>query len=143
MLRISPGTSFWRQLSQAGILSRGLGFIGIHLVEYFFLLLAWWIVGRGALEGRLDHGWFLAWALLLLTLVPLQLAVGWWQGLFGLGVVGLLKRRLLYGTLKLEPEEMRRQGVGQQIGRVVESEVLASATLHGGAYAFIALVDWW
>lgn len=140
-LRISPGTSFRRQLSQAGILSRGLGFVGIHLVEYFFLLLAWWIVGRGALEGRLDHGWFLAWALLLLTLVPLQLAVGWWQGLFGLGVVGLLKRRLLYGTLKLEPEEMRRQGVGQQIGRVVESEVLASATLHGGAYAFIALVD--
>lgn len=141
VLRISPGTSFWRQLSQAGVLSRGLGFLGIHIVEYFFLLLAWWIVGRGALEGRLDHGWFLAWALLLLTLVPLQLAVGWWQGLFGLGVVGLLKRRLLYGTLKLEPEEMRRQGVGQQIGRVVESEVLASATLHGGAYAFIALVD--
>jgi ATP-binding cassette subfamily B protein len=141
MLRISPGTSFWRQLNQAGILSRGLGFVGIHIVEYFFLLLAWWIVGRGALEGRLDHGWFLAWALLLLSLVPLQLAVGWWQGLFGLGVVGLLRRRLLYGTLKLEPEEMRRQGVGQQIGRVVESEVLASATLHGGAYAFIALVD--
>ena len=141
MLRISPGTSFLRQLARNGILSRGFGFVGMHLVEYFFLLLAWWIVGRGALEGRLDHGWFLAWALLLVTLVPLQLAVGWWQGLFGLGVVGLLKRRLLYGTLKLEPEEMRRQGVGQQIGRVVESEVLASATLHGGVYAFIALVD--
>lgn len=141
MLRLSPGTSFRRQLTQAGILSRGLGFLGIHLVEYFFLLLAWWIVGRGALDGRLDHGWFIAWALLLFTLVPLQLAVGWWQGLFGLGVVGLLKRRLLYGALKLEPEEMRRQGVGQQIGRVVESEVLASATLHGGIYAFIALVD--
>ena len=51
------------------------------------------------------------------------------------------KIKLNPSALKLEPEEMRRQGAGQQIGRVIESEALASATLHGGVYAFIALVD--
>ena len=43
-------------------------------------ILAWWMIGRGALSGNLDRGWLLAWALILLTMVPIRVLAAWWQG---------------------------------------------------------------
>jgi ATP-binding cassette, subfamily B, bacterial len=70
LLRLPPGASFWQQAHQARLPSRLLALVGGHAVQYSLWLLAWWMVGRGALQGRLDPGWLLAWTLLLVTLVP-------------------------------------------------------------------------
>jgi ATP-binding cassette subfamily B protein len=141
LLRLPPGASMWRQVRQARLLRPFFALIGAHTVQYFLWLLSWWMVGRGALEGRFDQGWLLAWALLLLTMVPFQVLATWSQGLLAVGAGGLLKQRLLYGALRLVPEEVRHQGAGQFFGRVMESQAVESLALGGGFLALFAGVE--
>lgn len=141
LLRPSPGASFWLQLRRDGLPGRLGILIGAHTAAYLLWLLAWYLVGRGALQGRLDRGWLLGWALLLLTLVPFRLLVTWSQGLLAIGAGVLLKRRLLYGALQLEPEEVRHLGAGQFLGRVIESERVESLALGGGFLGLVAGVE--
>lgn len=140
-LRPSPGTAFWSQLRIVGLLGNIASLIGAHTVEYLLWVLSWWMVGRAALAGRFDPGWLLAWALVLLTLVPLRLFVFWSEGRVSIGAGGLLKQRLLFGALRLEPEEVRRAGAGQLLGRVIESEAVESLALGGGILAVLALIE--
>ena len=87
------------------------------MCQYGLWLLAWWFIGKAALQGHFDPGWFAAWAIVLLGLVPFRSLVTWSQGVFAILAGSLLKQRLLQGALKLEPEEIRRQGSGQLLGR--------------------------
>jgi ATP-binding cassette subfamily B protein len=95
-------------------------------------------VGRAALQGRLDRGWLVAWALLLFTIIPFELLVTWLQGRLSIEAGALLKRRLLYGALRLEPEEIRHEGAGQLLGRVIESQAIEALALSGGFLALVA-----
>ena len=141
LLRLPPGAPFWQQLRQVHLSPRLFALVGAHAVYYLFWLLSWWMVGQGALQGRLDWGWLLAWALLLMTLVPFHLLATWLQGLLAVGVGGLLKQRLLSGALRLEPDEIRHQGVGQLLGRVIEAEAVESLALNGGFLALISGIE--
>jgi ATP-binding cassette subfamily B protein len=141
LLRTRPGSSFWRQLRSARLPGRLLGLAAAHFVEYFLWIVAWWLIGLAALEGRLDRGWMLAWALLLLTLVPLRLVATWLQGVIAIGAGGLLKLRLLAGAMRLDPEEVRREGAGHLLGRVIESEAVESLALSGGFLALVAGIE--
>jgi ATP-binding cassette, subfamily B, bacterial len=140
-LRLEPGADFWQQLRRARVPRGLLGLTGAYLAQYLVWLLSWWIIGVGALEGRLDRGLLLAWALLLATVVPLRAAVTWLQGRVAITASGILKERLLYGALRLEPSEIRREGAGQLLGRVIESEALESLALSGGFLALVSLVE--
>jgi ATP-binding cassette subfamily B protein len=141
LLRLPPAAPFWQQLRQARLSRRLLTLVGIHTIQYLLWLLSWWMVGRGALQGRLDWGWLLAWALLLLTLVPFRLLATWLQGVIAIGAGGFLKQRLLSGALRLEPDEIRHQGVGQLFGRVLEAEAVESLALSGGFLALVSGVE--
>ena len=96
---------------------------------------------RMALHGRLDPAWLMAWGLLLVTVIPLRLGSTWSQGRLAFGVGGLLKTRLLAGTLRLAPEEMRHQGAGQFLGRVLEADAVEGLALSGGRLALLAGVE--
>ncbi|MEO7274763.1 MAG: ABC transporter ATP-binding protein, partial [Vicinamibacterales bacterium] len=102
---------------------------------------SWVLIGRGGLEGRTDWGWLTAWALLIATMVPLQIWTTWQQGALALSVGRLLKERLLVGALRLEPDEIRHQGAGQLLGRVLESDAVEALALGGGVQAALALVE--
>src|SRR5437867_1233244 len=82
-----------------------------------------------------------AWALLLITLVPLRAVTTWLQGVVALSAGGLLKERLLAGALRLEPDEVRQEGAGQFLGRVIESDALEALALSGGFLALVAVVE--
>jgi ATP-binding cassette, subfamily B, bacterial len=138
LLSLPPGASFWHQAQQAGLPFRLLALVGGHAGQYLLWLLAWWMVGQGALQGRLDLGWLLAWALLLVTLVPCRLLATWSQGLLAIGAGRLLKRHLLLGALQLEPEKIRHQGAGQLLGRVLEAEAVEALALSGGFLGLVA-----
>jgi ATP-binding cassette subfamily B protein len=138
LVRLPAGAPFWHQMRQARLPQRLLVLGAAHAAQYGLWLLSWWVVGQGALAGRLDRGWLLAWALLLLTLVPLRLLVTWSQGWLAIAAGGLLKRRLLAGALWLEPEEIRQQGAGQLLGRVIESEAVEALALSGGVLGLVA-----
>jgi ATP-binding cassette subfamily B protein len=141
LLRLPPGSSFKQQLRAARVPQRLAMLAGAHLVQYVLWLAAWFIVGVGALEGRLDRGLLLAWALLLLTLVPIRGVITWLQGLVSITVGGILKERLLYGALRLKPDEIRHQGAGQLLGKVIESEALESLALSGGFLALVSVIE--
>lgn len=141
LLQLSPGASFKRQLRLSGALRESIMLAGAHAVQYALWLLAWWVMGRGALEGRFDYGWLAAWALLLLTLIPLRLFTTWTQGRLAIKAGGLLKQRLLYGALRLEPDETRKEGTGQLLGRIIETEAVESLALSGGFMGMLAGIE--
>jgi ATP-binding cassette subfamily B protein len=79
--------------------------------------------------------------LLLLSLVPLTLMAMWSQAVFVIGAGGILKLQLMAGALKLDPDDMRHQGVGQHLARVIESEAVEGLALAGGVYAIAGCFD--
>ena len=141
MLRLPPSAPLLPQLRAAGVTGALGWMVAAHALEVGALIGAWATLGRGALGGGLDPGWLLAWALLLLTVVPFRMVTVWAQGRLSLGFGGVLKRRLLLGALRLTPEEVRHQGAGQLLGRVIESEAVEALALSGGLLAVVALVE--
>ena len=124
LLGLPPGSSFRRQLRRAGLGRLAGRMVGAHAVQHVLLLSSWWVLGKGVLEGRLDPGWLLAWALLLLTVAPFRALELWSAGLLTNRAGSLIKSRLMAGVLRLEPEEIRHQGAGQLLGRVLNSEAV-------------------
>ncbi len=141
MLRTPPSAPFFGQVRQAGLVRPTVSMIIANLVTQGLSVAAWWLIGRGALEGNLDRGWLVAWALIMLTMIPVRVMASWWQGVIGVGAGALLKRRMLLGALRLEPEEIRHQGTGQILGRVIESEAVESLAMGGGFTSLMAVVD--
>src|SRR5215470_17583764 len=141
LLRLPADASFWRQMRQAHLPHLLLGLLGAYALQYLCWLLAWGLLGRGALQGRLEPAWLLAWGLLFMTMLPLRLWSTWGQGQLALKVGGLLKSRLLAGILRLAPEEVRQQGAGQFLGCVLEAEAVEALALSGGMLSLLAGIE--
>jgi len=140
-IRLPPAANFRLSLSSARVPSHLMALGAGYIAQYMVWLAAWWIVGAGALSGRLDRNLLVAWFLLLMTLVPLRGLVTWLQGVVAISTGGLLKERLLAGALRLHPSEIRTQGAGQLLGRVLESESLEALALSGGFLALVATIE--
>ncbi|HEX7331095.1 MAG TPA: ABC transporter ATP-binding protein [Pyrinomonadaceae bacterium] len=140
-LRLPPGAGFFRQLQQAGVLRDTAILAVAHAVQYALGLLAWFVIGRAALEGQLDYATLVAWAMLLLTTIPLRVLTTWKQGVSAIRAGGLLKQRLLYGALRLDPDQIRHQGAGQLLGRIIETDAVETMALNGGFHGLLALIE--
>jgi ATP-binding cassette subfamily B protein len=150
LLRLPMGASFWRQLSAAGLTRSLATLLSLRVLNYALLMTAWWILGRGVLNGQFGQGqggqfgqsgWLIAWALLLLTSVPFHLLAEWAQGRFAIEAGARLKGRLLFGALRLRPEEIRHMGAGQILGKITESHAIESLALSGGFVALSAVIE--
>jgi ATP-binding cassette subfamily B protein len=141
LLRPTPETAFVGGLRRGGALSRLALLVFAHAIEYGLALAAFWLIGRGAFDGRSDRGWLSAFVLLLLSQVPLRMATSWLVGSLAVDLGGLLKQRLLLGALRLRPEELRHQGAGQFLSRVLESEALEALATGGGLQMLLAGVE--
>jgi ATP-binding cassette subfamily B protein len=135
LLRPAPRAPLWHHVRHARLPRR----LGLFVLAYagaaFASVGAWWLIGSASLEGRFDSSTQLAWSFLFLSLVPLTLFARWAQGIFMIGVSGILKQRLLAGALQLDPNDTRHHGVGRHLARVLESESLEALSLAGGFYA--------
>jgi ATP-binding cassette subfamily B protein len=141
LLRVPPSASFGAQLVAGGVRRGLLRLASAHGAHYVLWIVAWWLLGRVALEGHVDAAWLGAWTLALFTLIPLQLAALWIQGKLAIDVGALLKQRLLTGALQLQSEEIRREGAGQLLGRVIESEAVGALAIGGGFLALLAILE--
>ncbi len=141
MLRVPPMRSFWLQLVVGRFPHRAEVMLTVFGGLYLLEIIGWMVIGRGALDGRLDYGWLLAWVLLLLGMIPIQLMGTWLQGLFAIDFGGLLKQRLLAGALHMNLDEVRQKGVGQLLGHVIESQALESLALNGGFSVLLAAIE--
>jgi ATP-binding cassette subfamily B protein len=138
---LPPSSPFPWQLRGAGVFAAARTMLAMQLLQQALGIAGWWLVGRGALEGQLVPGWLAAWGLVLLSVIPARVVGDWAQGSAALGFALLLKRRLLNGALRLEPEEVRRQGSGEVLGRVIESSAVESLVTTGGLAALLAGVE--
>lgn len=141
MLRQPATTPFARQLVSAGLPARLGAVLGAYALLYALEIAGWGLIGQAALGGRLDAGWLAAWALALLSLVPLRLAGQALQAGFAREAGRLLKSRLMAGAMRLPIDRVREQGVGQLLGRVLESQALESLALSGGLAAVVSLLE--
>jgi ATP-binding cassette subfamily B protein len=138
MLRLAPSRGFGEQLAQEGLGRQLLPIVAVFALLYGLEVLAWALIGESTLHGRIDQGWLAAWVLLVLSLVPLHLLGGWLDARFALDAGRILKARLLAGALRSDIETVRRQGAGELLGRVLESQALESLALNGGFGVLVA-----
>ena len=115
--------------------------IGMYFVQQVLSIASWFVIGRGIFQGHFEFSWLLAWALLLLFTIPVMVIVNDAQSELSMGAGALFKQRLLQGTLKLEPEEIRHQGMGQFLGRVMESEAVEMLALSGGFISLLSFIE--
>ena len=141
MLRLPASASFLRQLAQARMPRTLLAMLAAFALVYALEITAWGLIGQTTLHGRADLAWLAAWALLVLTLVPLRTLGGWLDARFALGAGRMLKARLLAGALHMDMEQVRRQGAGQLLSRVMESQALESLALNGGMGVLVAVLE--
>jgi ATP-binding cassette, subfamily B, bacterial len=141
MLRLSPARGFRDQLAQEGLRERVLPIVAVFALLYGLEVLSWSLIGQGTLHGRVDGGWLAAWTLLVVSLVPLQWLGGWLDARFALDAGRIMKSRLLAGALRSDVETVRRQGSGELLGRVLESQALESLALNGGFGVLVALLE--
>ncbi|MCX6044244.1 MAG: ABC transporter ATP-binding protein [Chloroflexi bacterium] len=141
LLRLAPSAPLNQQATQAQLL-RTLGvLVGSYCGQLLLTLVAWWLIGRGALVGKFTWSWLLAWALVLLTTIPFQLLTTLTQRQLVLRVGELFKVRLLYGALQLQPEEIRHQGAGHFLGRVLAADQVEQLVLAGGFVSLLAVLQ--
>jgi ATP-binding cassette subfamily B protein len=141
ILDLPPGGSFWAAARRARLPLNAAVMTGSHVVQHALLLASWWVLGRGVLLGRLDPGWLLAWALLLLTVIPFRALELWSSGVLMVRAGRLFKRRLMTGALNVEPEEIRHQGAGQFLGRILNADALDTLALTGAQTGVITLSE--
>ncbi len=140
LLRLSPAAKVWQQARQARLLQPFLTMLGGSLLYQMLVIFTWVIIGRRVFAGQFEWAWLAAWALLQFTGIPLGLLTSSAQGQFATGLSGVFKTRLLYGTLKLQPDEIRHQGLGQFLGRVMEADSVELLAVGGGLTAIMSLI---
>lgn len=113
----------------------------LHLIQYSLWIMSWWLLGWMSLRGRFEAELFWAWMVLLLATVPLRIMTETVGGTLAIRAGTLLKRRLMAGAFRLETHEVRRLGIGQLLGRVLEVETLESLSVSGGFLALTACVE--
>ena len=136
-----PEVSFWQQMRAAGLVSRLGALLGTHALEIALVFASWAFLGSGALSGRLDYAWLVAWALCLAGTVPLRAAARWLEGVVAVGFGGLLKERLMVGAMRMDADLMRRKGAGQLLSEVLESEAIEQMGASGGLQIVLAALE--
>lgn len=139
--RLPPTAPVVALARSAGLLSGAVRLVLLDALALALFLLSWRVLGGSLLAGRAAPGWLLAWALLLLTLVPLHRASRRLEASLAVRAGFLLKERLLAGALRLSPETLLSEGAGSLLGRVLEAEALEAAVLAGGLAGLVSAVE--
>lgn len=120
---------------------RLVGLVALHVVSQLLWLGSWWAIGHAVLGGAVSAGWLAAWALLLASGTAGKALVGWWSGHIALDAGMLLSQRLFAGVLRLDPDVLRREGIGASFGRVLESAAIQQLAVGGGLGALLAAIE--
>jgi ATP-binding cassette, subfamily B, bacterial len=133
-LTASPAAALGGVLRDIDVARSSAVVLAAVTLQTLCVVLAWWVLGRGALSGSAGRGWLTAFFLLLLSVMPLQALGRMAQGRMAYRFGRLLRARLHQGALSLTTEEARAEGTGRMLGRVFESARLEVFSL-GAAFA--------
>ncbi len=141
VLRLAPGRPLKQQAAEAGLPRLIAQYAVTHVMQYVLGLLLFYVIGQGALTGRIDKGWLLAAVLLLACTPPFMLTESWLLGRIAIAIGIVLRRRLLWGAVNLPLDAARQNGYGDFICQIIESEAVEMGLRDGGLQAGAALLD--
>ncbi len=141
LLRLPPTAPFMAQLKTGGTWAQLRGMLALFALLYALELLGWGLIGRATLDGHPDTGWWLAWALLMFTLIPMRLLGQWLDASLSTGFGRVLKARLMAGSLASDLGALQQQGSGKLLALVMESQALESLAAQGGFSALISAME--
>jgi ATP-binding cassette subfamily B protein len=141
LLRASPSSNFWRQMLHVHLPHKLVLMLAVFAVLYVLEVIGWSLMGQATLNGRMDMAFMGAWVLLLMSLILLHLLGNWLDATFALLASRLLKTRLLVGALRADMDQVRQQGAGQLLSRVMESQALESLAVNGGLGVLVAILE--
>lgn len=141
LLRLSPGGPYWQRLRETRVIPFAAIIVGLSLLRQGLTAVTWVMIGRGAFEGHFDWAWLWAWALLTLMDIPLQMLVSTAGARLGTNVGGAFKTTLLYGALKLHPEEIRHEGTGQFLSRIMDANVVEYGTVGSALTMVFSIIQ--
>jgi len=137
--RLRPALpSMWAALRDAGIRGRMAAAFAGYVAQLALVAGLWWTVGARAVAAADAPGGSIAVgiiAAIIAALVGVRLVSSWIAGRLAIDGGRVLRDRLLHGLLALDTESTRAEGIGQLLGRVVETEALESLALGGGLMA--------
>lgn len=131
LLSEDTGASFALQLRQQRLPGRAAAVLALCALQVAVAVAGWALLGSSALLGHVDPGLTQAWLLTQLCAVPLQLGVSAQGGALLRELAVLLKRRLLCGAFRIDPELLAARGAGRLLAMVFESSAIESAGLAG------------
>ena len=137
ILRPRPGASVLQQLRHSGDIGRFLLFVVVQVVQVLLGLLGWNALLDGSLVGRVEFSSLQRWVLLTVSITTLELLRSFLLARLNVSIAALLKRRMLVGALRLDPQEIRTRGSGGVLALITESEALETA----GITSILALVS--
>ncbi|MCP4993785.1 MAG: ABC transporter ATP-binding protein, partial [Gammaproteobacteria bacterium] len=140
LLRPRPGTPLRYQARHKNIIRPFLIAFGAIILWQILEFSSWGIIGLAAFQGHVDWAWFMAWGLALFTIVVCKLVLYDHQFRLFTDFMKMFKTKLLYGTLRFKPDEIRYQGTGQFLSRVMDSEMVESVSLFEGITIVTQLV---
>jgi ATP-binding cassette subfamily B protein len=136
-----PAVEGWRVRPRSGSLAAAFRDAGVlrrlaltslaYGAQLALLVLAWWMVGARAAAGAGAPGAG-AWIAVLAGFVAAHAAASWSAGRLAIDSGRVLRARLIDGLLALDTEPLRAEGIGQLLGRVMETEAVESLSLGGG-----------
>ncbi|MDB4980881.1 MAG: transporter ATP-binding protein, partial [Myxococcales bacterium] len=145
--------SFAEALRRSGLLGRLVFTSLAYGAQLALLVVVWWMVGAraagargadvhvgGALSGAAS-GVAASWVAVIGAFVIAHFIAAWCAGRLALDAGRFLRTRLMDGLLALDPEPLRAEGIGQLLGRVMETEAVESLALGGGLLTVAGLFE--
>jgi len=134
--RLRPARpSIWSALRAAGFRGRVAAAVAGYLAQLALVAALWGTIGARAVAADAVGGSIWTIAAIIAALVGVRLFASWTAGRLAIDTGRVLRERLLHGLLSLDTESTRAEGIGQLLGRVVETEALESLALGGGLMA--------
>lgn len=141
ILRPAPGASLRVQAREDRMGRLAALLVIAHASQYGLWILSWALLGRAAFAGHVDPGWLVAWGLVLLAMLPFRILDTMAGGRLALAAGAMLRRRMLQGALRLEPEEIRHEGVGSLLGQAMEADQIEQTAVSGAQLCLTSAIE--
>ena len=137
-VRAASGT-FAAALRRSGLLGRLALTSLAYAVQLVLLVIVWWMLGARGIGPAV--GGAAAWLGVIGALVAAHFLAAWSAGRLAIDAGRFLRTRLMDGLLALDTEPLRAEGIGQLLGRVMETEAVESLALGGGLLTLAGLFE--
>lgn len=151
-LRLVPSASLIQQTRDYGIAPLLVMLMGAILLIQLSITFSWVLLGQSiygntpldASNVNLGNSLLGAWALIIISALPIQLLAYTASGKIAILIGAAYRNTLLYGALKLHPNEIRHQGAGEFLSRTLDANAIQQGTMWAVfdvLYAFNQIVS--